>query len=105
MSSTDRLIMSLWAKKEEKGGCLCWLPLKIHLEDTMNVSRWLWNNWLSDNQRRFCINSISLPDEETAVNLAAFLGAIHDIGKATPVFQIQKGYNNSSDLDEMLLEI
>ena len=104
MSSTDRLIMSLWAKKEEKGGCLCWLPLKIHLEDTMNVSRWLWNNWLSDNQRRFCINSISLPDEETAVNLAAFLGAIHDIGKATPVFQIQKGYNNSSDLDEMLLE-
>ena len=103
MSINDRLIMCLWAKKEERESCFYWLPLMIHLEDTMNVSRWLWNNWLCDNQRRFCINSISLPDEETAVNLAAFLGAVHDIGKATPVFQIQKGYNNSSDLDGMLL--
>ena len=104
MSVTERMITSLWAKKEERESCFYWLPLMIHLEDTMNVSRWLWNNWLSDNQRQFCINSISLPDEETAANLAAFLGAVHDIGKATPVFQIQKGYNNSSDLDGMLLE-
>ena len=104
MNNSDKLLKSLWAKKEEKAGRFCWLPLEMHLTDTMNVSRWLWNNWLSDNQRRFCINSLSLPYEETASDLAAFLGAIHDLGKATPVFQIQKGFGDLSDLDEMLLE-
>lgn len=100
----DKQSISLWAKKEERGGRFFWLPLMIHLADTMNVCRWLWTHWLSDGQRQFCINSISLPDEETALGLAAFLGAVHDIGKATPVFQIQKGFNNSADLDAMLLE-
>lgn len=29
---------------------------------------------------------------------------VHDIGKATPVFQTMKGYLNSSELDILLLE-
>lgn len=95
---------SLWAKKDEREGRLYWLPLYVHLTDTMNVSRWLWTNWLSDSQRRFCISSISPSDEEAASDMAAFLGAVHDIGKATPAFQIQKGFRNSPDLDRMLLE-
>ena len=70
----------------------------------MNVSKWLWNHWLSDSQRYFCVESLNTSDEETALNLAMFLGAIHDIGKATPAFQIQKGFNNSHDLDVCLLE-
>lgn len=104
MEKFDRSIMALWAKKEEKESRFYWLPLMIHLEDTMNVSRWLWNNWISDSQRKFCLSSMNIHDEETAVNLAAFLGAVHDIGKATPAFQIQKGYRNSPDLDKTLLE-
>lgn len=104
MSYYNRLEMSLWAKKEEKESRFYWLPLRVHLTDTMNVSRWLWTNWLSDSQRMYCINSLSIFDDDVALNLAAFLGAIHDIGKATPVFQIQKGFNNSPDLDVMLLE-
>lgn len=104
MLYSDKQLMSLWAKKEEIKGSFYWLPLMDHLADTMNVSKWLWNNWLSDSQRIFCINSISQSDDEVALNLAAFLGAIHDIGKATPVFQIQKGFTNSPDLDRQLLE-
>ena len=100
----DKSITSLWAKKEERDSRFYWLPLVVHLKDTMNVSRWLWTSWLSHSQRQFCINSISISDDEIAVNLAAFLGAIHDIGKATPAFQIQKGFNNSPDLDKMLLD-
>ena len=100
----DKAGMPLWAKKEERAGQFYWLPLMIHLEDTMNVSRWLWMNWLSDGQREFCINSLNPSDSDTACNLAAFLGAVHDIGKATPAFQTQKGFNNSIDLDQMLLE-
>lgn len=104
MDNYDKLVMSLWAKKEERDSRFFWLPLKVHLTDTMNVSKWLWTNWLSESQRLFCTNSISSSNDEMALNLAAFLGAIHDIGKATPVFQIQKGFKNSPDLDEMLLE-
>lgn len=104
MDYCEKPVMSLWAKKEESDGRFYWLPLMVHLEDTMNVARWLWTNWLSDSQRQFCTKSISIPEEEVALNLAAFLGAVHDIGKATPVFQTQKGYNNSPDLDEILLE-
>jgi CRISPR-associated endonuclease/helicase Cas3 len=95
---------SLWAKKDEISGKFMWLPLPVHLADTMHVMQWLWNNWLSGNQRHFCIHSLSEPDEETACRLAAFLGAVHDIGKATPAFQTQPGYRNSRDLDLGLLE-
>ena len=104
MNYYDRLEMSLWAKKEERESGFYWLPLRVHLTDTMNVSRWLWTNWLSDSQRLYCTNSLSLPDDEVSLNLAVFLGAVHDIGKATPAFQIQKGFNNSPDLDVILLE-
>lgn len=104
MELHDRQAASLWAKKEERASRFFWLPLTTHLEDTMNVSRWLWTNWLSNRQREFCTQSIQPSDEEIAANLAAFLGAVHDIGKATPAFQIQKGYSNSPDLDAMLLE-
>lgn len=95
---------ALWAKKEEQESRFCWLPLAVHLDDTMHVARWLWNQWISDGQRKFCMESMSIPDEETAANLAAFLGAIHDLGKATPAFQTKKGYHNSPDLDALLLE-
>lgn len=100
----DRMLKALWAKKDDKGGNLCWLPLMTHLDDTMRVARWLWVNWISDGQRAFCIRSIEPANEETAMNLAGFLGAVHDIGKATPVFQTQRGYCNSMDLDRILLE-
>ncbi len=104
MEIDDKLVMSLWAKKKEIGGQLYWLSLKQHLLDTMNVSRWLWKYWLSESQRRFCINSLSNSDSKIALNLAAFLGAIHDIGKATPAFQIRKGFGSSILLDETIIE-
>ena len=104
MQTDDKLVTSLWAKKKECEGQLYWLSLKQHLLDTMNVSRWLWMYWLSDSQRRFCISSLSNHDSETALNLVAFLGAIHDIGKATPAFQIRKGFGSSNRLDEKIIE-
>ncbi|MEE3422205.1 MAG: CRISPR-associated helicase Cas3' [Succinimonas sp.] len=105
MKTDDKLVMSLWAKKKESDGQLYWLSLKQHLLDTMNVSRWLWKYWLSESQRRLCINSLCSTDSDSniALNLAAFLGAIHDIGKATPAFQIKKGFRRSNRLDEMIL--
>ncbi len=104
MESNDKLVMSLWAKKKEFEGHLYWLPLKQHLLDTMNVSKWLWKNWLSENQRRFCLNSLSSSENNIALNLAAFLGAIHDIGKATPAFQTKKGFSSSNRMDTKIID-
>lgn len=100
---------SLWAKKDEKNGMYYWLPLSVHLKDTMYVAGWLWNHWLADGQRQYLVNQMQTSsgeraDEETAENLVRFLGAIHDIGKAAPAFQIKKGYSASPDLDMQILE-
>lgn len=109
MVNPDKTVNALWAKKDENNGRYLWLPLTVHLEDTMNVSRWLFANWLSESQRELCIQGlIGCGNREDvtidlACNLAAFLGGIHDIGKATPAFQTKKGFNNSPTLDDELL--
>ena len=95
---------ALWAKKGETQGQYYWLPLKTHLMDTMMVADWLWNHWLCEGQRRYLIGQMKPSNEDNAQQVIRFLGAIHDIGKATPAFQIQKGYANSEDLDRILKE-
>lgn len=109
MRVLDKSVMSLWAKKEEKNGVFFWLPLMAHLEDTMNVSRWLFEHWLSDSQRELCRKGLKdmgnreAVSHDLACNLASFLGGIHDLGKATPAFQTKKGFNNSPTLDDELM--
>ena len=95
---------SFWAKKREISGRYLWMPLIEHLEDTGGVSILLWEHWLSDGQKKFIKNSISTKNDIDAKKLVKFIGMIHDIGKATPVFQTMKGYSNSNDLDMLLLE-
>ncbi|WP_273358742.1 CRISPR-associated helicase Cas3' [Anaerococcus octavius] len=95
---------NLWAKKQETNGNFEWMPLYIHLSDSKNVSAMLWEHWLSDSQKNIVINSIENGDEFLAKNLVMFLGASHDLGKATPAFQIKKGFANSDDLDMILKE-
>lgn len=93
-----------WAKKKEVNGKFLWMPLMQHLEDTGSVSVLLWEHWLSEGQKNFIRNSLSIREENTAKKLVKFIGMVHDIGKATPVFQTMKGYLNSSELDILLLE-
>lgn len=94
----------LWAKKNENSGIFKWLPLSVHLKDTESVIGWLFDHWLSSSQRVYLSSQINSDNEEDVRNVLRFLGAVHDIGKATPAFQIQKGYANSEDLDKTLLE-
>lgn len=99
----------LWAKKEEKNGLFKWLPLRQHLEDTKNIMNGLWEHFLSRGQKRFIVDSMIFENngksgEEVAKNLSIFLALTHDIGKCTPAFQTMRGYNNSKDLDDYLME-
>ena len=94
---------NLWGKKkidkvtkEEK-----WLPLIVHLLDTQNTIEYLYNNWLNDSQRQILKGN---NDEIETLKLVKFVGGIHDIGKATPAFQLKRSYENSIDLDRDIIE-
>ena len=55
-------VASLWAKKSDTGGTFSWLPLLVHLEDTMNISGWLWSHWITDGQRQMIIDQMQPPE-------------------------------------------
>ncbi|MFH8409595.1 type I-E CRISPR-associated protein Cse1/CasA [Streptomyces sp. NPDC018019] len=75
-----------WAKHDQKSQG--WLPLWRHMADAGAVAGKLWDTWLAGNVRRLV--SEALPAGETdARRLVAFLGSVHDIGKATPAFACQ----------------
>ena len=93
------MIEALWAKKEEKDGLMYWLPLTVHLEDTGRIMGLLWEHWMSEGQKMTIAD-----DTDIGKQIAIFIGAIHDIGKASPAFQLKKGFSNSKDLDKELIE-
>lgn len=79
----------LWAKKNLVDGVPMWLPLTVHLNDTAEICGLLYEHWLSDGVKYFLEKAI-ISDvenkEDLLKNLCKFLGAVHDIGKATPIF-------------------
>nr|WP_034989262.1 CRISPR-associated helicase/endonuclease Cas3 [Liquorilactobacillus sucicola] len=99
--SLSRQVTTLWAKKRSKEGEHYWLPLIAHLLDTQNTINWLFNHWFSEGQRQLLAQRSS---EENIEKLVKFLGFIHDIGKATPVFQVKRSFDGDSELDIELLE-
>lgn len=100
----DMVTKALWAKKSIRDDKPVWLPLIWHLRDTMDVCSFLWDHWLGAGQKNDIIAGIKDGNEYLAETLVRFLGGIHDIGKATPAFQTQKGYNNTADLDAQLVD-
>ena len=75
-------IMTYLAGKTDPKNAGLWLPLWMHCRDTGEVARRLAVNWLSDSARA----SLGL-EERLLSQTAYFLGAVHDIGKATVLFQ------------------
>lgn len=102
------IIQNFWAKKDDSAGSFKWLPLYQHLTDTAMVAGLLWEHWLSNHQKKLIsgvfLGKYPLNFEERGKNLVMFLTQIHDIGKATPAFQIGRKEKFSADLDKALLE-
>ena len=101
MTNIKRMAYSLWAKKNVQDGQPMWLPLIVHLMDTKNVIGWLYNHWIDDGQRE--VMRENFDSEEELLKFVRFLGAVHDIGKATPAFQTKKSYIRDDELDEYLV--
>ena len=76
---------ALWGKTREADS---WLPLWRHLEDASYVAGLLWDHWLPASVKEHI--SAALPDGLADGRiLLTWLAGIHDIGKATPAFQVK----------------
>lgn len=99
---------ALWAKKNrDKNNIPQWLPLKTHLNDTREAMGFLWEHYLSQGVKDLIKNSMktdTYDKESFAKNLCMFLGAVHDIGKASPYFQLKESFRRDKELDELILE-
>lgn len=100
-NNLSKQTLSLWGKKTTENDENLWLPLIVHMIDTKNVINWLYNHWLGEGQRDFLATDLAPEQMQQLVN---FLGYIHDIGKATPAFQLKQSYNHNEDLDQSLIE-
>lgn len=103
----EQQLLWLWAKKNCVHDVPMWLPLTVHLQDTMEVCGLLYEHWLSNGVKEFLTNSIDsdLEDkDEFLKKVCMFLGAVHDIGKATPIFQVKASYSVDNELDTLVLE-
>ena len=62
-------VLSLWGKKNNDDGQELWLPLVTHLVDTRHVINFLFNNWLSNGQKKLLYETLS---EEEVLRLVRF---------------------------------
>ncbi len=106
----SNLPLALWGKKSSKGAAE-WLPLMMHLQDTVEIGKRLWDEWLSLGIKDAIIRGLTFtPDkhieykhEYAARGLFLFLCATHDLGKATPAFQqkpCRMSYTGLTDANE-----
>ena len=63
-----------------------WLPLYVHMADSAAMATRIWSIWVPQGTKEVIVRDLA-GEEELAKKLAVFLAGVHDIGKATPVFQ------------------
>lgn len=63
--------------------------LRCHLLDTLGASFVLWDEWLRPGLRDQLTRALAPGDPERARKITAAVAGLHDLGKATPIFQAQ----------------
>lgn len=92
----------LWAKlPKEKNGSRSFHPLICHMLDVAVVAREMWRSLLPESARRHVIKSLQLPEPE-AETWITYIAALHDLGKASPAFQLRKEAKNLFKIYEEL---
>ena len=85
MSAID-ISLQLWAKKKMCPSGEVRYPLLFHMLDVATVTQGLWKNSLHSGARHFFAEQLGLSESESAAWISFWAG-LHDIGKASPVFQ------------------
>jgi CRISPR-associated endonuclease/helicase Cas3 len=84
---------ALWGKAlprgsaQRKQGCT-WHPLACHMLDSAEAAGWLWDHFLSPGTKA-SIDAAAIPGVGDGRALLRWLAALHDLGKATPSFQVR----------------
>ena len=76
---------ALWGKTGEADS---WLPLWRHLEDSAAVAGLLWDHWLPGSTKAHIAAALPGGQADGRI-LLTWLAGVHDIGKATPAFQVK----------------
>lgn len=96
----SRAALSIWAKTNFWKAATPedvnkqWLPLAVHMADSGEVAELIWNNYLSQRQRRLLadpllqVKTVEEPSWKALTLLKLIVGA-HDIGKCSPMFLTQ----------------
>lgn len=92
--------MSLWGKTNRKDISF-WLQLFVHLSDSAAVAERLWLEWVPSGTKEIIIRDVGNP--ELARKVSMFITGVHDIGKATPVFQ-SKSVSHVSGMRSLSLQ-
>lgn len=83
---------SLWGKTDRADG-EWWLPLYVHMADSIAMAERIWNHWVPDGTKQVIIRDVCADqqeqqsDKDRALGVYRLLAGAHDIGKATPIFQ------------------
>ena len=90
MSTFGRANHLLWAKLPRPGtegpGPFGYHPLACHMLDTAAVAAELWETAIPPSMRSWMARALDLPEVD-AKRWCEFLASVHDVGKASPVFQ------------------
>jgi CRISPR-associated endonuclease/helicase Cas3 len=89
LKNISACVKSLWAKSPKKFVKIqwpeeSWLPLYVHMADAAEVAKLLWDRWVPIGTKK-----IISKDLERGRKIFIFLAMAHDLGKATPAFQIK----------------
>ena len=76
---------SLWGKTNRVDDTE-WLPLYVHMADSAAMAVRIWDTWVPCGTKSIISRDLG-NDDDLARKLMIFLAGVHDIGKATPVFQ------------------
>lgn len=92
MATGDRIdrLMALWAKSRSSDPAQQgYHPLPYHLIDVAVVAEAMWEHALTPQVRAAVACKLALSEDE-AERWVAFLAGSHDLGKASPLFQLQE---------------
>ena len=89
LGSLSKSALVLWAKSsEESGRVKSYHPLICHMIDVSKVTQELWKSVLSQAARDRTATALGLSQEDVTPWLS-FWSGMHDIGKASPAFQLR----------------